>query len=105
MSQNWLKRRLKMSKLNCKVGDLAITVRSEVPQNLGRIVHIIKPLGVEPWSSFGPVPDILLRPIVPPEGFSEVSDWLEVQCAMPADIAQGVAMYCAYQDALKGGKK
>ena len=126
-----------MNKLNCKVGDLAITVRSEVPQNLGRIVHIIKPLGVEPWSSFGPVqlwwveslpgsehllhyehadgtleqkrqgpvPDILLRPIVPPEGFTEVSDWLDVQCAMPADIAQGVAMYCAYQDALKGGKK
>ena len=123
-----------MSKLNCKVGDLAITVRAELPQNLGRIVHIVRPLGIQAWSEFGPVhmwwvealpgsahllcyenadgsieqsrtgpvPDLLLRPIVPPAGFTEVSDWLELNCARPADIAQGVAMYCDYQRALKG---
>lgn len=122
-----------MSKLYCKTGDLAITVRAELPENLGRIVHIIKPLGVQSWSEFGevhmwwveslpgsehclnylypdgsiqlrkhgPVPDILLRPIIPPEGFTQVSDWLDIHCARPADIAQGVAKYCDYQDALR----
>lgn len=126
-----------MSKLHCKVGDLAITVRAEVPQNLGSIVHIIKPLGLQDWSEFGqvhmwwveclpnspyqlhylhsdgtlqkkrqgPVPDVLLRPIVPPDGFTEVSDWLETNCARPADIAHGVALYCDYQRALQGGAK
>ena len=125
-----------MSQLNCKVGDLAITVQAEVPQNLGHIVHIVRPLGVEPWSDFGPVhmwwveslpsstrllhyrygdgrlelkrqgpvPDLLLRPIVPPEGFTEVSDWIERECAIPQDIARGVAMYSDYLQALRGGK-
>ncbi len=123
-----------MSKLHCKVGDLAITVRAEVPQNLGSIVHIIKPLGLQDWSEFGqvhmwwveclpnspyrlhylhsdgsftkqrqgPVPDLLLRPIVPPEGFNEVTDWLTLNCDPPADIARGVALYCDYQRALHG---
>ena len=36
-----------MRKLNCKSGDLAITVRAEVPQNLGRVVHIVKSLGAQ----------------------------------------------------------
>lgn len=123
-----------MSQLHCKAGDLAITVRAEVAENLGRIVHIIKPLGVQAWSDFGdvhmwwvealpgspnllhyrypdgtiekkrqgPAPDALLRPIVPPEGFTQVSDWLQTECARPADIARGVAMWCDYQKALRG---
>ena len=122
-----------MSKLNCKAGDLAITVRAEVPQNLGHIVHIVKSLGVQPWSDFGevnmwwveslpsssrllhylypdgtieltragPAPDILLVPIVPPEGFNEVSDWLESHCARPADMAQWVAKWSDYEGALR----
>lgn len=122
-----------MNQLHCKVGDLAITVRAELPQNLGRIVHIIEPIGLQNWSTFGhvhvwkveslpgsshllhyenadgsfeyrrqgPVPDILLRPIVAPRGFTEVSDWLVTHCAMPSDIAQWVAMHCDYQEALR----
>ncbi len=122
-----------MNQLRCKVGDLAITVCAELPQNLGCIVHIIESIGIESWSTFGdvylwkaetlpgssrllhyenadgsfeyrrqgPVPDILLRPIVPPKGFTEVSDWLATQCAMPSDIAQWVAMHCDYQEALR----
>jgi hypothetical protein len=125
-----------MTKLFCKVGDLAITVRAEVPENLGRIVHIVRPLGAQPWSDFGevhlwwaevlpgslsqlhylqlngaleqksqgPVPDLFLRPITPPEGLTAVADWLQIQCARPADIAQGVAMYCDYQNALRGAR-
>jgi len=123
-----------MRKLNCKTGDLAIIVRAELPQNLGRIVHIIKPLGVRPSSEFGNVhmwwveslpgssyllhylypngriekkrqgsaPDMLLRPIVPPDRFTQVSDWLKTECERPADIARGVAMWCDYEDALRG---
>ena len=122
-----------MRKLNCKSGDLAITVRAEVPQNLGRVVHIVKSLGAQDWSTFGavqmwwveaisgssrplhylcsdgtiklaragPVPDLLLTPIVPPEGFNEVSDWLRLHCARPADIAQWVAKRHDYEEALR----
>ena len=123
-----------MSKLHCKVGDLAITVRAEVAKNLGQIVHIVRPIGVQSWSDFGevhlwwvealpgspnllhylypdgtiekktqgPAPDVLLRPIVPPEDFTQVSDWLQTECARPADIARWVAMRCDYEDALRG---
>ncbi len=30
-----------MAKLNCRVGDLAITVRSNIPDNVGLIVRIV----------------------------------------------------------------
>ena len=39
-----------MTKLNCAVGDLAITVDCQFPQNLGKIVHVIAGLGLEEWS-------------------------------------------------------
>ncbi len=42
-----------MGKLNCSVGDLAITVRCEVPENLGKIVRVIGSKGVIKWSEFG----------------------------------------------------
>ena len=41
-----------MSALNCKVGDIAITVRCEVKANLGKMVRIIGSHGLDSWSSF-----------------------------------------------------
>jgi hypothetical protein len=82
--------------LNCKAGDLAITVKCEIPENLGRIVRVLRSNGIEHWSehgplhtwevqtlseadtltyvikgrlcfkSTGPVPDAFLRPLHPP---------------------------------------
>lgn len=82
--------------LNCQLGDLAITVKCEIPENLGRIVRVVASNGVENWSnhgplhtwevetmsqaetltyvikgklcfkSRGPVPDAFLRPLRPP---------------------------------------
>ena len=39
-----------MTKLNCGVGDLAITVTCNYPENLGKIVQIIKPVGFKTWA-------------------------------------------------------
>jgi hypothetical protein len=36
-------------KPNCKVGDLAITVKCHVPDNLGKIVQIIAHEGLQKW--------------------------------------------------------
>lgn len=82
--------------LNCRLGDLAITVKCEIPDNLGRIVRVVASNGIEHWSghgplhtwevetlsetdsliyiirgqvtrkSRGPVPDAFLRPLHPP---------------------------------------
>jgi len=38
-----------MRKLNCAVGDLAITVNCTLPQNLGTIVRVISAIGFEDW--------------------------------------------------------
>ena len=38
-----------MTKLNCGVGDLAITVTCLNPENLGNIVEILKPVGFRCW--------------------------------------------------------
>jgi hypothetical protein len=38
-----------MTKLNCGVSDLAITVACNYPENLGKIVHILKPVGFKEW--------------------------------------------------------
>jgi hypothetical protein len=40
------------SKLNCSVGDLAITVNCRFPQNLGKIVRIISAIGFDEWQGF-----------------------------------------------------
>ena len=39
-----------MTKLNCGVGDLAITVTCNYPENLGKIVQIFKPVGFKAWA-------------------------------------------------------
>lgn len=38
-----------MNKLNCAVGDLAITVKANLPANLGNIVRIIASQGLQEW--------------------------------------------------------
>jgi len=38
-----------MTKLNCAPGDLAITVVSNLPENLGNIVRVISPVGYLEW--------------------------------------------------------
>jgi hypothetical protein len=38
-----------MSKLNCSIGDLAITVQCNIPENLGNIVRIITAEGFKEW--------------------------------------------------------
>ena len=41
--------------LNCRIGDLAITVKCEIPENLGRIVRVVASNGIEHWSDYGPM--------------------------------------------------
>ena len=39
-----------MTQLHCSVGDLAITVGCNYPENLGKIVHVLKPVGYQHWA-------------------------------------------------------
>lgn len=41
-----------MSKLNCSIGDLAITVKASLPANLGNIVRIIGTQGLQEWVGY-----------------------------------------------------
>jgi len=41
-----------MSKLNCSIGDLAITIKASLPANLGNIVRIIGSQGLQEWHGF-----------------------------------------------------
>ena len=41
-----------MKGLNCRSGDLAITIRAELPENLGNIVRIVGARGFERWWGF-----------------------------------------------------
>lgn len=38
-----------MNPLNCGIGDLAITVNSQLPENFGTIVRIVSAVGLEHW--------------------------------------------------------
>jgi hypothetical protein len=38
--------------MNCQLGDLAITVQAELPDNIGNIVIIVGAKGVGQWSDF-----------------------------------------------------
>ena len=89
--------------LNCKPGDLAISVNTELPENNGVIVRVVRPFnGVSPWTwgtlptwwcvsdelmtwklistdeTFtgheGPIPDRYLRPIRPDQPDEEQRD-------------------------------
>jgi hypothetical protein len=41
-----------MSKLFCKIGDLAVTIDAELPINIGNVVKIVGVSGYEKWSSY-----------------------------------------------------
>ena len=41
-----------LPKLNCAVGDLAITVNCKIPENLGNIVRIISSGGFQEWQGY-----------------------------------------------------
>jgi hypothetical protein len=38
-----------MNQLNCGVGDLAITVNSQLPENCGTIVRVVSAVGFDKW--------------------------------------------------------
>ena len=40
------------AKLNCAVGDLAITINCKLPQNLGNIVRIVSSVGFDEWQGY-----------------------------------------------------
>jgi hypothetical protein len=40
------------AKLNCAVGDLAITVNCKIPENLGNIVRIVSSGGFQEWNGY-----------------------------------------------------
>lgn len=40
-----------MAKLNCSVGDLAITVFCRLPENAGNIVRVKSPIGFKQWGN------------------------------------------------------
>ncbi len=40
-----------MKKLNCEIGDLAITVNCKVPENLGSIVRVKSAIGIKQWGA------------------------------------------------------
>lgn len=95
--------------LNCRLGDLAITVKCDIPDNLGRIVRVIDSHGIEDWTGHGPlhtwevetlseadsltyiikgrlsfkrqgpVPDAFLRPLHPPADEQVVEEALPAQ--------------------------
>ena len=58
-------------KLNCTAGDLAITVKCHVPDNLGTIVQIIAYEGLQEWSYYpDPIPVWLVRAYSSSDGLS-----------------------------------
>lgn len=41
-----------MNALNCRLGDLAVTIRAELPENLGNLVRIVGNHGHDKWWGF-----------------------------------------------------
>jgi len=74
------------AKLNCAIGDLAITVNCQIPENLGNIVRIISSGGFQEWNGFSE-PLYTWNVEVATEGgvlFYEAEDGLEAFTAGPA---------------------
>ena len=66
-------------KLNCSVGDLAITVNCAFPENLGKIVRIISAIGFDEWQGFDE-PLFTWNVVVATEGtklFYQIDDGIE----------------------------
>ena len=75
-----------LSKLNCAVGDLAITVNCKIPENLGNIVRIISSGGFQEWQGYSE-PLYTWNVEVATEGgalFYEVEDGIEAYTSGPA---------------------
>ena len=74
------------SKLNCSVGDLAITVNCKIPENLGNIVRIISSGGFQEWQGYGELLYTWNVEVATEGGalFYEVEDGIETYTSGPA---------------------
>ena len=74
------------TKLNCAVGDLAITVNCKIPQNLGNIVRIISSGGFQEWQGYSELLHTWNVEVATEGGalFYEVEDGIEAYTSGPA---------------------
>ena len=74
------------TKLNCAVGDLAITVNCKIPENLGNIVRIISSGGFQEWQGYSEVLYTWNVEVATEGGalFYEVEDGIEAYTSGPA---------------------
>ena len=75
-----------MNKLNCAVGDLAITVNCKIPENLGNIVRIISSGGFQEWQGYSELLYTWNVEVATEGGalFYEVEDGIEAYISGPA---------------------
>ena len=75
-----------LSKLNCAVGDLAITVNCKIPENLGNIVRIISSGGFQEWQGYSELLYTWNVEVATEGGalFYEVEDGIEAYTSGPA---------------------
>jgi hypothetical protein len=74
------------TKLNCAVGDLAITVNCKIPVNLGNIVRIISSGGFQEWQGYSELLYTWNVEVATEGGalFYEVEDGIEAYTSGPA---------------------
>ena len=74
------------TKLNCAVGDLAITVNCKIPENLGNIVRIISSGGFQEWQGYSELLYTWNVEVATEGGalFYEVEDGIEAYTSGPA---------------------
>jgi len=74
------------SKLNCSVGDLAITVNCKIPENLGNIVRIVSSGGFQEWQGYSELLYTWNVEVATEGGalFYEVEDGIEAYTSGPA---------------------
>ena len=75
-----------LPKLNCSVGDLAITVNCKIPENLGNIVRIISSGGFQEWQGYSELLYTWNVEVATEGGalFYEVEDGIEAYTSGPA---------------------
>ena len=75
-----------LSKLNCAVGDLAITVNCKIPENLGNIVRIVSSGGFQEWQGYSELLYTWNVEVATEGGalFYEVEDGIEAYTSGPA---------------------
>ena len=74
------------TKLNCAVGDLAITVNCKIPENLGNIVRIVSSGGFQEWQGYSELLYTWNVEVATEGGalFYEVEDGIEAYTSGPA---------------------